>query len=72
MKEFLSLSYSQLRRNYVIFSGVGINPIEVLLVKIVTYTVHDNYALCIMNYALELFRWLLRRGPTSSHSEQRS
>ena len=27
MKEFLSLSYSQLRRNYVIFSGVGIDPI---------------------------------------------
>ena len=27
MKEFLSLSYSQLRRNYVIFSGVVINPI---------------------------------------------
>ena len=35
-----------------------------------------NYQLSIINYQLSkrqrFIRWLLRRGPTSSHSEQRS
>ena len=32
-----------LRTDLVILSGVGINPIEVLLVEIVTYTVSEVY-----------------------------
>ena len=63
-----------------VFSGVvidiydAVKPVEIVtLYAVMFFVFNPNYGVCTMNYELQkAIRWLLRRGPTSSHSEQRS
>ena len=52
----------------------AVKPVEIVtLYAVMFFVFNPNYGVCTMNYELQkAIRWLLRRGPTSSHSEQRS